>query len=59
MNTCIICHFDTELDDVMVAGESGRVVCLRCWARETDTALPMPKPLQRELTNLLATVESA
>lgn len=59
MITCIICRFDTELDDVMVAGAAGRCVCLRCYARETDTVRPMPKSLRRELTAALADAEVA
>jgi hypothetical protein len=54
MYSCIICHFDVELDDVAVAGGARSCVCLRCYARETDSELPMPKQLRRELTATLA-----
>ena len=58
--TCIICRFETELDDVAVAGGSaGRCVCLRCYSRETATARPMPKALRREIINALAAMEPA
>ena len=53
--TCVICHFETELDDV-VAHSSGRCVCLRCYGRETGTERQMPKQLRRELSALLAGV---
>ena len=59
MSTCIICRFETELDDVVIGGAGGRAVCLRCYARETGTARPMPKALRRDLTAYLATVEPA
>ncbi len=55
--TCIICRFETELDDVAVMGGSAeRCVCLRCYGRETATARPMPKALRRELIATLAEV---
>ena len=55
--TCIICRFETELDDVAVTGGSAaRCVCLRCYGRETGTARPMPKALRRELIATLAEV---
>jgi hypothetical protein len=59
MSTCIICRFETELDDVVIGGSAGRAVCLRCYARETGTARPMPKALRRDLIATLATVELA
>ncbi|HZU76303.1 MAG TPA: hypothetical protein VFA70_06030 [Dehalococcoidia bacterium] len=52
---CVICHFETELDDV-VAQSGGRCVCLRCYGRETGSELQMPKLLRRELTAVLAGV---
>jgi hypothetical protein len=57
--TCIICRFETELDDVTVMGSAGRCVCLRCFTRETETTRPMPKALRRELTAALAGPEAA
>jgi len=56
MFTCLICHFDTELDDVAVPGADGRCICLRCFARETGTAKRMPKSLRGELLATLAAV---
>jgi hypothetical protein len=58
MTTCIICRFETELDDVVINGAGGRCVCLRCYARETGTARPMPKVLRRDLIEALAAVEA-
>jgi hypothetical protein len=54
MFTCTICRFETELDDVAVAGGTGRCVCLRCYARATGTAQPMPKALRRAIVAALA-----
>ena len=59
MTTCIICRFDTELDDVAVAGGEGRCVCLRCFARETDSVRPMSKALRRAVISALAELETA
>lgn len=55
--TCIICHFDVELDDVAIGG-APRCVCLRCYGRETGSMLVMPKSLQRELAAALAEAEA-
>jgi hypothetical protein len=59
MTTCIICRFPTEVDDAMFAVVAGRCVCLRCFARETGTERPMPKPLRCELAAALAEMEPA
>ena len=59
MFTCRICRFETELDDVVVAGASGACICLRRFGRETGIARPMPQPLRRELSAALATLEPA
>ncbi len=58
--TCIICRFATELDDrAVIGGTAERCICLRCYSRETDTARPMPKALQRELRTTLAAITHA
>ena len=57
MYICVICRFEAELDDVIAPTASGRCVCLRCFARETETARPMPKGLRRELVAVLSTIE--
>jgi hypothetical protein len=59
MYTCSICHFATELDDVVIAGPLGACICLRCFGRETGSARPMPKALQRTLAAVLAELEPA
>ena len=58
MHTCRICHFDSPLDDVAVRGPAGRCVCLRCFARETGTARPMPRTLRHELAVVLTAPEA-
>lgn len=52
MFTCTICKFETELDDLQVGGKRG--ICIRCFARETGTAIEMPNPLRREIEAFLA-----
>ena len=54
MTTCAICHFDTDVDNVVVKNERGLCVCLRCFNRETGNELRMPKLLRRQLTAALA-----
>jgi hypothetical protein len=53
MFVCIICHFEMELDDVAVDVGRGRGMCLRCYARETSTQLPMPSTLRQALHAML------
>jgi hypothetical protein len=59
MATCTICRFETELDDVVLGGRTGRCVCLRCFSRETGSARPMPKALRRVLIAALSEIEVA
>lgn len=59
MQTCIICHFETELDDMVVGNTGGHCICLRCFARETGSDRPMPKALRREISAALAALERA
>ena len=54
MTTCRICRFETELDDVAVPVDACRCICLRCFGRETGSARPMSKALQRQLSAALA-----
>ena len=56
MFNCVICRFDAELDDVVAPISGGRCVCLRCYGRETDTALLMSKDLQRDVVSALASL---
>lgn len=54
MFTCIICRFNQQLDDVAVRREGGnQCVCLRCYGRETGTALTMPKALREQIVAVL------
>jgi hypothetical protein len=57
MLTCLICHFETPLDDAVAPTASGRCVCLRCFIRETRTERAMPASLQRELSAATAAAE--
>jgi hypothetical protein len=57
MLTCLICHFETPLDDAVAPTASGRCVCLRCFMRETHTERTMPSSLQRELAAAAATAD--
>ena len=59
MRTCALCRFETEVDDIVVIGPGGRCVCLRCYQRETDSALAMPQDLKKDLIAALAAVEAA
>ena len=55
MFTCVICRFAQELDDVAVRRTgSAQCICLRCFARETASALPMPKALRQQVIAALA-----
>jgi hypothetical protein len=58
MEICSICRFATALDDVQVRGVGGFCVCLRCYARETNTDRPMPRALRRALSALLTESEA-
>jgi hypothetical protein len=59
MLTCIICRFDTELDDAISATAGGRCLCLRCYNRETGNERPMPKALRRDVIETLRQHEAA
>jgi hypothetical protein len=56
MFLCILCAFETELDDAVVV-TTGRCICLRCFARETNTQRQMNKQLRRALDATLAAAE--
>jgi hypothetical protein len=51
---CVICWFPVELDDVAVGRGVAGCVCLRCFARVTETERPMPAALRRALIDALA-----
>ena len=54
---CILCAFETEVDDAVVISSNGRCICLRCFTRETDSHKRMAPQLRRELAATLATIE--
>jgi hypothetical protein len=56
--SCRICHFEMPYDDVAITGRNG-CICLRCFHRETQSTLAMPKTLRRELIATLAAQEAA
>jgi hypothetical protein len=57
MFRCVVCGFDTEMDDTVMTSASGRCVCLRCYTRETSTQKRMTDTLRRELAATLAAAE--
>ena len=59
MFTCRICHFGTELDDVVLAQGVGQCICLTCYGRATGSMRPMPRALQRQVSTALAEREAA
>jgi hypothetical protein len=60
MYQCTLCRWTIELDDVQLGAVGGSAcICLRCYARETGTSKPMPKPLRRELLAFLAELDAA
>lgn len=54
---CLLCGFETDLDDVVVGNMNGRCICLRCYAHEVADEHPMPPPLRREVVATLAVIE--
>ena len=59
MHLCTLCHFEAPLDDAAVLRADGSCICLRCYGRETETSLRMPKLLRRQLIAALAELEAA
>jgi len=57
MSVCIICRFETQLDDVVMPGGTRSCICLRCYTRETGTSHPMPKELRKDVIATLAAME--
>jgi hypothetical protein len=48
---CVICGYATHADDWATSPSAvrGRVICLRCYARETNTSKRTPKRLIRDV----------
>ena len=59
MYLCVLCRFLVELDDAMLTTEGGCCICLRCFSRETETAVSMSNILRDELVVVLAGAEVA
>ena len=59
MVMCMLCQFEAPLDDAAVLRADGCCICLRCYGRETETSLRMPKLLRRQLIAALAELEAA
>ena len=54
MVTCLLCGFDTELDDAAVLlATRARCICLRCYNREIGAVRPVPDALRREVAACL------
>ena len=56
MHTCRICRFETVLDDVVLTAANGQCICLRCYCRETDSTMAMPKELRRDVSSAINTL---
>jgi hypothetical protein len=57
MLRCILCAFETELDDAVVTSATGRCICLRCFTKEINDQKRMDKALRKELVATLSTIE--
>lgn len=53
MFTCVLCRFEVLLDDAVTPTAAGRCVCVRCFARETETERRMSRRLRLELMDAL------
>lgn len=53
MYTRVICRFPAELDDVIAPTAAGRCVCLRCYARETDSIRHLSKSMLLDVGDAL------
>lgn len=52
---CVICHFDVELDDVVVR-QGDKCICLRCLMHEAGTEQVFDKAMRRDIEAHLRTV---
>lgn len=53
---CVVCHFETELDDVAIVGAT-HCTCLRCFTRMADTLLTVPRWLRLSVSTALAAAQ--
>jgi hypothetical protein len=58
MYLCFLCHQECTTDDVHMTFHDGRVLCTRCFHRESSTELRMPVKLQRLWEQALAETEA-
>ena len=51
MRTCVICHFETELDDVDVPIDEAQCICIRCVRRVAtgQVATRVSRRLERDV----------
>ncbi len=54
MYRCLICHFNVELDDAIAATRRGTCICVRCFARETNSEQAVSPALRRDVEDALA-----
>jgi hypothetical protein len=59
MYLCVICRFAVELDDAVVPTPSGNCVCVRCFARETETAVVMDRDFKHSIETVLTEMDLA
>lgn len=59
MYTCVICHFEVSPDDACCPTSDGLCVCVRCYARTTETERPIAKNFRREIEYILSDVASS
>lgn len=51
---CLICAFETVLDDAVAPTRTGRCICIRCYGREVGDRRPLPPALRRALVETLS-----
>lgn len=54
MFRCVLCKFNVELDDAITTTRNGACICVRCFARATESEHRLPTALRRELEQTLA-----
>lgn len=54
MFRCVLCKFNVELDDAITTTRNGACICVRCFARATESEHRLPTALRRELEQALA-----
>ena len=58
MVTCRLCGFESVPDDTWMDFHDGHGLCLRCFARETETAKAMPRELRADVERTLYGVDA-